>query len=175
MEAVALGIAILALLSAWFQRSKIAELRDEVARLAARLDGAADGELQQRVELNTHFLASLCAGDSPSPEQVTEGRLWSEVSPEQGQALVESGVRVLDVRTPQETAAGIIPDAIQIPVDQLPQRFDELPRDGQQTLIYCAMGVRSAAACEFLAQQGFKSLVNLDGGFSRWNGPKVRP
>ena len=175
MEAAALGLAIVALLAVLIQRSKLAALSDELAQLRAKLDGGAGSDLEERVGLNTKFLAQLCAGASPSPEQVTEGRLWSEVSPEQGQALVEKGVRVIDVRTPQETAAGIIPEAIQIPVDQLPQRFGEIPRDGKETLVYCAMGVRSAAACQFLAEQGYESLVNLDGGFTRWAGPKVQP
>jgi rhodanese-related sulfurtransferase len=89
---------------------------------------------------------------------------------------VQSGdVRVLDVRTPAETTHGIIPGAALIPVDQLEDRWKEIPKDKKQLLVYCAGGGRSAAACEFLSQQGYDSVFNLEGGFSSWTGPTARP
>jgi len=84
-------------------------------------------------------------------------------------------VRVVDVRTPQETAAGMIPGALRIPVDEIEQRMKELPRDGRRTLVYCAGGSRSAAACEFLSRQGYEELYNLEGGFQSWSGPRAKP
>jgi rhodanese-related sulfurtransferase len=178
MEIVALGIAILALLSAWSTRTKLTELSDQLATLRSSASGGESqgGEdLSRQVSMNTRFLARLAGGESLGPEQVREGRLWADVSPEEAELLVERGVRIVDVRTPNETAAGIIPGAILIPVDELQQRAGELPRDHATTLVYCAMGVRSAAACQFLAELGYDGLVNLDGGFGRWNGPKERP
>jgi rhodanese-related sulfurtransferase len=125
--------------------------------------------------MNSRFLSRLAAGESLGPDQIREGRLWAECSPEEGKALVEQGVRVLDVRTPQETASGVIPGAICIPVNELPQRASELERNHQPTLVVCAAGVRSAAACQFLSEQGYDGLVNLDGGMSRWGGERERP
>ncbi|MCB9914653.1 MAG: rhodanese-like domain-containing protein [Planctomycetes bacterium] len=89
--------------------------------------------------------------------------------------LVEHGARVLDVRTPMETAGGVIPGAVCIPVNELPERLAELPKNHATTLVVCAMGVRSAAACQYLSEQGYDGLVNLDGGMSRWTGEKARP
>jgi hydroxyacylglutathione hydrolase len=72
-------------------------------------------------------------------------------------------------------AAGIIPGAILIPIDEIETRMKEIPRDGRTTLVYCASGGRSAAACEFLSRAGWGELMNLEGGFSAWNGPKATP
>ncbi len=84
-------------------------------------------------------------------------------------------MRVVDVRTPQETLAGVIPGAVRIPVDDLPMRFAELGRKSTPTLVYCAMGVRSAAACQFVSEQGFDALHNLEAGMSSWSGPTEIP
>ena len=77
--------------------------------------------------------------------------------------------------TPTETAAGIIPGATLIPVDELERRAGELQREGLPMLVYCAMGGRSAAACELLSRAGFDGLMNLEGGFSSWAGARERP
>jgi rhodanese-related sulfurtransferase len=107
---------------------------------------------------------------------IREGRLWHEAPPAEGARMVAGGgVRVVDVRTPQETSLGIIPGALLIPVDQLEGRLKELPRDGRKTLVYCAGGARSAAACEFLSAQGYDELYNLEGGFQSWSGPTAKP
>jgi len=79
------------------------------------------------------------------------------------------------VRTAQETALGIIPGALHIPVDELPQRAREIPKDARTKLVYCAGGGRSAAACEYLSEQGFVELYNLESGFAGWNGPREKP
>ncbi|MBK7642380.1 MAG: rhodanese-like domain-containing protein [Planctomycetes bacterium] len=107
---------------------------------------------------------------------VLEGRLWRDLDSQSAAALVrEGGLCIIDVRTPQETALGIIPGAILIPVDELPQRAREIPKDGRKKLVYCAGGGRSAAACEYLSEQGYFELLNLESGFSGWNGPREKP
>lgn len=77
--------------------------------------------------------------------------------------------KVVDVREPDEFAAGHLPDAINIPLGQLAKRVGEL--DNWKTfplLVYCASGGRSARACTDLRKQGFEKLHNLDGGVSAW-------
>ena len=102
--------------------------------------------------------------------------MWREADTREAVELVSGGkVRIVDVRTPQETASGIIPGALLIPVDQLEARAGEIARDGRTTLVYCAGGSRSAAACEFLSTQGHENLINLSGGFGAWNGPRAKP
>jgi rhodanese-related sulfurtransferase len=75
------------------------------------------------------------------------------------------GLAVLDVREPQEWAAGHIEGAVHIPLGELAERIDEVPEG--QTLVVCKVGGRSGRAVGYLAQQG-RDVVNLDGGMLDW-------
>ena len=70
---------------------------------------------------------------------------------------------LLDVRTPPEVAAGTIPGAINIPLQQLRDRLSELPKD-KELLVFCQAGLRGYLACRILKQKGFECR-NLTGGF----------
>lgn len=178
MEMVALGVAVLALLVAFVALSRAGAWKGRVDELERELRRRTDGNAQSQqadLTLLRSMVAVLAEGGRLSREQVLEGRLWADASPSQGLELVKQGARVLDVRTPGETAGGVIPGAILIPVDQLEARLAEVPKDGKALLVCCAGGSRSAAACEFLSQQGFASLHNLDGGMNSWSGPRERP
>jgi len=70
---------------------------------------------------------------------------------------------ILDVRTPAEFGRGSIPNAKNIPVDDLRGRLDELPQD-KTIHVYCGIGLRSYIACRILEQNGFDAR-NLPGGY----------
>jgi rhodanese-related sulfurtransferase len=74
---------------------------------------------------------------------------------------------LLDVRTPGEIAAGIIPHAQVMPLTVLPLRLHDIPTD-KQVVLYCRTGARSAHACMFLGQHGFNNVYNLRGGIISW-------
>ena len=74
---------------------------------------------------------------------------------------------LLDVRNPGElTAIGTIPGAVNIPLDELRHRLDELPRD-KEILITCMVGLRGHVAYRLLANSGFRAK-NLSGGFKTY-------
>jgi rhodanese-related sulfurtransferase len=179
MTIAALSLAVVALLVALAALAKSGGSSariDEVERDARRRAENAGEEAKREIETLKNLVAVLAGGGKLTPEQVREGRMWSDVSPQAGLKLFTGGSpRIVDVRTPQETAGGIIPGAVLIPIDALEARMGELPRDGVTTLVYCAGGGRSAAACEFLAQHGYSNLVNLEGGFGGWQGPRAKP
>ncbi len=75
------------------------------------------------------------------------------------------GLAVLDVREPDEWAAGHIDGALHIPLRDLPGRLGDVPES--QTLVVCKVGGRSAQAVAWLAQQGY-AVVNLSGGMLDW-------
>lgn len=78
------------------------------------------------------------------------------------------GVAVLDVREPDEWAAGHIEGALHIPLSTLPERTGEVAElEAAQTLVVCKVGGRSARAVAYLAQQGYE-VVNLAGGMLDW-------
>jgi molybdopterin/thiamine biosynthesis adenylyltransferase/rhodanese-related sulfurtransferase/molybdopterin converting factor small subunit len=74
---------------------------------------------------------------------------------------------LLDVREPNEFKIGRIPGSTLIPLGEVPQRYQEIPKD-KEIVVHCKMGGRSAKAAAFLRQQGFKSVKNLKGGILDW-------
>jgi hydroxyacylglutathione hydrolase len=74
---------------------------------------------------------------------------------------------VLDVRGRGEYASGHVPGARNVPLDELPSRLDEVPRDDAMA-VTCAGGYRSSAACSLLASAGFTNIVNVMGGTGAW-------
>ena len=73
---------------------------------------------------------------------------------------------VVDVRTPTEFAAGHLPEAVNVPVDELRSRLNELSRD-RRLVTYCQVGQRGYLALRILRQSGFDA-VNLSGGYKTW-------
>ena len=73
---------------------------------------------------------------------------------------------LLDVRTPQEFAAGNIPGAVNIPVDDLRARLEELPRD-REIAVYCQVGQRGYLATRILRQRGY-AASNIGGGYKTY-------
>jgi NADPH-dependent 2,4-dienoyl-CoA reductase/sulfur reductase-like enzyme/rhodanese-related sulfurtransferase len=74
---------------------------------------------------------------------------------------------ILDARTPGETKRGMVTGAINIPVDELRYRLDELDKD-KQIIVYCAVGFRAYLACRILLQNGFRRVRNLAGGYTTY-------
>ncbi|MCE3285586.1 MAG: hypothetical protein K0R70_1842 [Steroidobacteraceae bacterium] len=74
---------------------------------------------------------------------------------------------VLDVRTPQEFAAGHVPGALNVPHDQLASRLAEVPRD-KDVVLYCRSGRRSALAADVLAANGYSRVSHLEGDMNAW-------
>ncbi|VTT96837.1 -disulfide reductase : Sulfurtransferase OS=Pirellula staleyi (strain ATCC 27377 / DSM 6068 / ICPB 4128) GN=Psta_1619 PE=4 SV=1: Pyr_redox_2: Pyr_redox: Pyr_redox_dim: Rhodanese [Gemmataceae bacterium] len=73
---------------------------------------------------------------------------------------------LLDVRTPQEFAAGHIPGAVNVPVDDLRARLGELPRD-REIAAYCQVGQRGYVATRILRHAGFRA-ANVGGGYKTY-------
>jgi rhodanese-related sulfurtransferase len=75
--------------------------------------------------------------------------------------------RLIDVREPLEHRIARLEGAELIPLNNLPGEVARLDR-GEQILVMCHHGIRSASACAFLAQSGFENVYNLAGGIDRW-------
>ena len=80
---------------------------------------------------------------------------------------------LLDVREPNEYQIGKIPGSTLIPLGDVPQRYQEIPKD-REVIVQCKMGGRSAKAAAFLRQQGFTNVKNLKGGILDWS-DKIDP
>lgn len=74
---------------------------------------------------------------------------------------------IIDVRTAQEFSKGAIPGAIHLPLEELRQRIDEIPRD-KPLVMYCRSGQRAYLAERILRQRGYEHVANLSGGYLTW-------
>jgi len=94
-------------------------------------------------------------------------RFTGSLTATEARELVARGALLVDVRTPEEFAAGHIKGALNIPLGELPQRASELGRKSTPIVLYCRSGARSGRALELLKQRGFRQAQNL-GAMSRW-------
>lgn len=74
---------------------------------------------------------------------------------------------LVDVREDFEVAQGMIPGAVHIAMNTIPDNLAEFPQD-RPVVIYCASGYRSYAVAAFLIQNGFTNVKNLDTGIHGW-------
>jgi rhodanese-related sulfurtransferase len=83
----------------------------------------------------------------------------------------EPACLVLDVRAPHELEGelGRLPDAVNIPLQQLEQRIGELSkREGEDIIVVCRTGKRSETAARMLQESGFERVFVLKGGMTAW-------
>ena len=89
--------------------------------------------------------------------------LFGQKADSNSQPLTElvktQGTFLVDVRTPAEFAEGSAPGAVNIPLDQLPQRLDEL-KDKTHIVVFCRSGARSGSAKALLNQKGYQNVTN---------------
>ena len=92
---------------------------------------------------------------------VTPTAQWNEVN-----SLVSQGWTVVDVRSKGEFDRGHIPNSINISIDEIRERINEVPKE--KILVTCQVGQRGHAATRLLREMGYNA-VNLDGGYMTWS------
>lgn len=119
-------------------------------------------------------------GEAPaSDDQLAEALATISCGAQELRERIGAGepVAVLDVREPFETLAGVLPNAIRIPLGELPARWRELEA-ANEVVCYCASGLRSLEAARLLRDNGLFNATSLDGGIAAWlavGGAVVRP
>jgi phage shock protein E len=81
--------------------------------------------------------------------------------------LGRDDVVILDVREQSEYDAGHIPGVTLIPLNNVPNRLNEIPKD-KPVIVTCRSGNRSGQATDFLRQQGYTNVHNMTGGINAW-------
>ncbi|WP_210365896.1 rhodanese-like domain-containing protein [Bacillus sp. REN3] len=93
---------------------------------------------------------------------------YKDVSVDEAKEMIDNKeVEVIDVRTPEEFAAGHIPEAKLVPLQVIEGMLSELDKD-KSYLVVCRSGNRSAEASGILAENGFKHIYNMTGGMNEW-------
>jgi phage shock protein E len=101
--------------------------------------------------------------------QAAEAPTVTEISREELAIEAPETRLILDVRTPEEFAAGHVENAVNIPHDQIAGRLPEIERYTQApVVIYCRSGRRAGLAAEVLSEAGFTNLLHLTGDMDGW-------
>src|SRR5947209_12531896 len=94
----------------------------------------------------------------------------AEVDPAAARDQLSNGAVLIDVREPEEWAAGHIPGAKHVPKSYLESRIEgAVPDRSQHVILYCASGNRSAWATRTLTEDlGYEQVESMTGGFTLW-------
>ena len=112
---------------------------------------------------------SCSSGSSDSAATNSENRIV-DLDPAAFKAKIsEANTIVLDVRTPAEIAAGKIPGAFDLDIQnpEFKSQVDKLDK-AKTYLVYCKKGGRSSRACSIMEEAGFEKIYNLKGGYEGW-------
>ena len=93
--------------------------------------------------------------------------LPGEISVNEAFTKYQNGAFVLDVRTPEEWNEFHVPNTTLIPLDQLPARLNELPKD-REIVVVCRSGNRSQEGRDILLNAGFAQVTSMTGGLTEW-------
>ena len=91
----------------------------------------------------------------------------TEVTVEQVMKLKDQGAFILDVREPSEWTQAHIAGATLIPLGELPNRLNEIPKD-KTIVVVCRTGHRSAQGRDILLKAGFTNVTSMSGGLTEW-------
>jgi rhodanese-related sulfurtransferase len=91
------------------------------------------------------------------------------LTPEQFESEAKRN-KVIDVREVHEYKRGHIKGAVNIPLSQLPQQIDDIPKN-RKVLLYCQSGLRSKQAAKLFVRKGYPNVAELRGGMMSWKGP----
>ena len=110
---------------------------------------------------------------SESSSETQSQAVSKDISIDESKKLINDGevTLILDVRNEDEFAEGHLKNAIQIPVNELKENLSDIEKfKDELVLVYCRSGKRSAEAMDILKENGFKNLVHMKDGISKWDG-----
>ena len=110
---------------------------------------------------------------SESSSETQSEAVSKDISIDESKKLINDGevTLILDVRNEDEFAEGHLKNAIQIPVKELKENLNDIEKfKDELVLVYCRSGKKSAEAINILKENGFKNLVHMKDGISKWDG-----
>lgn len=105
--------------------------------------------------------------NNPTTPKVGQSELPLNVNVDEAYERYKAGELILDVRTLEEWEDYHIPGTTLIPLDELKDRVDEVPRD-QNVVVVCRTGIRSQEGRDILLEAGFTKVTSMNAGVSNW-------
>jgi rhodanese-related sulfurtransferase len=159
-------------------RKNVRELKDSIQSQVSW----AKEDLRNDIAGIKTVMKVMASGGRVSDDMIDDGKSFADISAADTVQFLQEHPEtvVIDVRTSSEYQAGHIPGSKLIPVDEIENRMNEVPKEAQHVIVTCQGGGRSAAACQFLSEKGYTNLMNMYDGMGSWPGKKeigviVRP
>jgi len=113
----------------------------------------------------------VSCGNSQTQEKGSAKAIAKNINTNEFQSMMASkkDVVVLDVRTPEEVAAGAIEGSTHLDIynPKFKETLEGMDKD-KPVMVYCAVGGRSGQAMKMMEKMGFKEVYNLSGGIRAW-------
>ena len=122
---------------------------------------------------NTESKDANTQTSSESSSKIQSEEVSRDISIDESKKLINQGkvTLILDVRDADEFAKGHLKNAIQIPVKELKENLNDIEKfKDELELVYCRSGKKSAEAINILKENGFRNLVHMKDGISKWDG-----
>lgn len=118
------------------------------------------------------FFMVLSGCQQKGQNQTAQTTPYTNIDVATAKSIADSNQEIifLDVRTPEETAEGKIPGAIELDfrADGFAEKLDSLNKEDAY-IVYCRSGRRSAETAQMMSEKGFKKVQNMEGGFLAWS------
>ena len=151
-------------------RKNVRELKDSIHSQVSW----AKEDLRNDITGVKTVMKVLASGGRVTDDMVEDGKPFADISAADAVQFLQQHPEtvVIDVRTSSEYQSGHIPGSKLIPVDEIENRVNEVPKEARHVLVTCQGGGRSAAACQFLSEKGYTNLMNMYDGMGGWPGKK---
>lgn len=153
---------------------KLNEIMDRLDELEKRLN-SLEKSTSDELEVQKCQLMRVKNGDSLSDDYILNGRSYSDLSPESAWDLYnekDEDFILLDVSQKSFYPLEELPEAINIPLEELNLRAREIVNKATRIIVISEDGTRSILACEMLNRHGFYNVSNISGGYKFWLGFK---
>ena len=116
---------------------------------------------------------AIGCGTAEKDTSSSETSDFQNIDQKKAEELQSQGVRLIDVREPDEFAEGHIQGAELVPLGQVEETMAQWNKQ-QPLIVMCRSGNRSAQAAQLLVDNGFKEIYNLEGGIVEWKGELLK-
>jgi rhodanese-related sulfurtransferase len=148
----------------------INDLKNQVKDLQSEVKDLGE-KLEKSLAVERCHLLRVKNGEMLPDDYILNGRLYNDLSPEQAfqfYSKQNENFILLDVSEKSYHPSDEFPEAIKIPLEELPIRFKEIINKAVPILIISENGIRSILACEMLNQVGYYNVNNISGGYKFW-------
>ena len=148
---------------------------EEIHRLEGRLL-ELEQSIEKLIQIERNHLVRVKNKEELSDDFILSGRAYHDLSPERAWRIYQNmnyDFMVLDVSAEDFDPDDRIPEALQIPLDQLEQRHSEISSKTTPLLVISEDGTASVLACNFLVKRGYYNCNNVSGGYKFWKGSLV--